>query len=66
MEPVIKQVASLLGLTLDLLDADEEPAIVASLGVSSLPTTILMENDVEIVRFSGCFSLPKTLSQLEI
>lgn len=65
MEPIIKQVASILGLTLEVVDADDKPAIVASLGVTSLPTTILMENDMELTRIMGAYPVSKILTKLE-
>ena len=62
--PVIEKATQDLGLPFEKLDAEDDCRKVASLNVSSLPTTIVYTNGQESRRWEGAYSPKKTAEML--
>jgi thioredoxin 1 len=55
-KPVMNEVAG-EGYSIQFIDVDENQSLASQYGVSSVPTTVIEENGVEVDRFVG--ALPK-------
>jgi thioredoxin-like negative regulator of GroEL len=56
--PIVKEVTDNFNMTLESIDAENSPDLVQKYNVKSVPTVILVDDNVELARHTGL--LPKT------
>ena len=64
LEPILEAVASDLGIPITNLDPEDSPKEVGLLHIESLPTTIVMRDNVEIGRIVGAY--PKAMIRIKL
>jgi thioredoxin 1 len=63
-KPILKEVTEELGIPVEYVDVDTNPAIAEQYGIRAVPTTILLNGDMMLFKYSGVMSKSQLKSNL--
>lgn len=63
-KPILKEVTDEMGIPVEYVDVDTNPAIAEQYGIRAVPTTILIKGDNTIFKYSGAMSKSQLKSNL--
>ena len=64
-KPILKEVTGELGIPVEYVDVDTNPSIAEQYGIRAVPTTILLNGDTMIFKYSGAMSKSQLKSNLQ-
>lgn len=63
-KPILKEVTDEMGIPVQYVDVDTNPAIAEQYGIRAVPTTILLNGDAILFKYSGAMSKSQLKSNL--
>jgi thioredoxin 1 len=63
-KPILKEVTEEMGIPVEYVDVDTNPAIAEQYGIRAVPTTILLNGDNMLFKYSGAMSKAQLKSNL--
>lgn len=63
-KPILKEVTDEMGIPVEYVDVDTNPAIAEQYGIRSVPTTILLNGEAMLFKYSGAMSRSQLKSNL--
>lgn len=63
-KPILKEVTDEMGISVEYVDVDTNPAIAKQYGIKSVPTTILLEGSTTLFKYSGAMTKSQLKSNL--
>lgn len=63
-KPILKEVTEELGIPVEYVDVDTNPAIAEQYGIRAVPTTILVNENTTIFKYSGVMTKSQLKSNL--
>ena len=63
-KPILKEVTDEMGIPVEYVDVDTNPAIAEQYGIRAVPTTILLNGDNMLFKYSGAMSKSQLKSNL--
>jgi len=64
-KPILKEVTAEMGIPVEYVDVDANPTIAEQYGIRAVPTTILLNGDTMIFKYSGAMSKSQLKSNLQ-
>ena len=63
-KPILKEVTEEMGIPVEYVDVDTNPAIAEQYGIRAVPTTIFLNGDAILFKYSGAMSKSQLKSNL--
>jgi thioredoxin 1 len=63
-KPILKEVTEEMGIPVEYIDVDTNPAVAEQYGIRAVPTTIFLNGDAILFKYSGAMSKSQLKSNL--
>jgi thioredoxin 1 len=63
-KPILKEVTEEMGIPVEYVDVDTNPAVAEQYGIRAVPTTIFLNGDAILFKYSGAMSKSQLKSNL--